>query len=74
MGKLLVLAVIAAVGSSVTLASFASAASEEFYRGKVIRIIVGFSAGGGFDTYARAVGRYMGRNTSPATRRLSWKT
>ena len=42
-------------------ASFVSAASEEFYRGKVIRIIVGFSAGGGFDTYARAVSRYMGK-------------
>jgi tripartite-type tricarboxylate transporter receptor subunit TctC len=41
--------------------SFVSAASEEFYRGKVIRIIVGFSAGGGFDTYARAVSRYVGK-------------
>jgi tripartite-type tricarboxylate transporter receptor subunit TctC len=36
-------------------------ASEEFYRGKVIRIVVGFSAGGGFDTYARALSRYMGK-------------
>ena len=39
----------------------AGAASDEFYRGKVIRIVVGFSAGGGFDTYARLVGRYMGK-------------
>src|SRR3989337_3056461 len=37
------------------------AASDEFYRGKVIRIIVGFSAGGGFDTYARSLSRYMGK-------------
>jgi tripartite-type tricarboxylate transporter receptor subunit TctC len=42
-------------------ASFAAVASEEFYRGKVIRIIVGFSAGGGFDTYARSLSRYMGK-------------
>jgi tripartite-type tricarboxylate transporter receptor subunit TctC len=61
MGKIFVLAVSVVVGSSVAVASLVSAASEEFYRGKVIRIIVGFSAGGGFDTYARAVGRYMGK-------------
>lgn len=41
--------------------SLASAAGDEFYRGKVIRVIVGFSAGGGFDTYARLVTRYMGK-------------
>jgi tripartite-type tricarboxylate transporter receptor subunit TctC len=39
----------------------ASAATEEFFRGKVIRIIVGFSPGGGFDTFARSVSRYMGK-------------
>ena len=36
------------------------AATDEFYRGKVIRVVVGFSAGGGFDTYARLVARYLG--------------
>ncbi len=40
---------------------YSAPAPEEFYRGKVIRIIVGFSAGGGFDTYARALSRYMGK-------------
>lgn len=39
----------------------AHAASDDFYRGKSIRIIVGFAAGGGFDTYSRAIGRHMGR-------------
>ena len=39
----------------------AASAAEDFYRGKVIRIIVGFSAGGGFDTFARTVARYMGK-------------
>jgi tripartite-type tricarboxylate transporter receptor subunit TctC len=39
----------------------AGAAGDDFYRGKVIRVIVGFSAGGGFDTYARTVTRYMGK-------------
>jgi len=39
----------------------AGAAADDFYRGKVIRIVVGFSAGGGFDTFARTVARYMGK-------------
>lgn len=33
-----------------------------FYEGKVIRIIVGYSAGGGYDTYARVVSRHMGKH------------
>ena len=37
-------------------------ASDDFYRGKTIRIIVGFAAGGGFDTYSRAIARHMGRS------------
>lgn len=32
----------------------------EFYRGKVVTLIVGYSAGGGYDIYARAVARHMG--------------
>jgi tripartite-type tricarboxylate transporter receptor subunit TctC len=55
----LVLTVVVAI--SLAMASLGSAASDEFYRGKVIRIVVGFSAGGGFDTYARSVSRYMGK-------------
>jgi tripartite-type tricarboxylate transporter receptor subunit TctC len=34
-------------------------AQESFYKGKTVRIIVGFSPGGGFDTYARAISRHM---------------
>jgi hypothetical protein len=39
----------------------AAGVGEDFYRGKVIRIVVGFSAGGGFDTYARTLSRSMGK-------------
>src|SRR5215510_3283762 len=35
---------------------------EPFYKGKTIRVIVGFSAGGGFDTYARALSRHLSRH------------
>ena len=38
------------------------AAQEQFYKGKTIRIVVGFSAGGGFDTYARALSRHLGKH------------
>lgn len=37
-------------------------AQDTFYSGKTIRIIVGFSAGGGYDTYARLIARHMTRH------------
>jgi tripartite-type tricarboxylate transporter receptor subunit TctC len=37
-------------------------AGAPFYEGKSIRLIVGFSAGGGFDTYSRLIGRHLGRH------------
>jgi tripartite-type tricarboxylate transporter receptor subunit TctC len=33
-----------------------------FYKGETIRIVVGASAGGGFDTYSRVVGRHLGKH------------
>jgi tripartite-type tricarboxylate transporter receptor subunit TctC len=43
--------------------SFSSAlAQESFYKGKTVRIIVGASAGGGYDTYSRAIGRHIGKH------------
>ena len=34
-------------------------AQEPYFKGKTIRIIVGFSAGGGYDGYARVIARHM---------------
>jgi tripartite-type tricarboxylate transporter receptor subunit TctC len=43
--------------------SAASAQSvADFYKGKTIQIIVGFGAGGGYDLYARALGRHLGKH------------
>jgi tripartite-type tricarboxylate transporter receptor subunit TctC len=39
-----------------------SARADDFYKGKNIRIVVGFSAGGGIDTYARALARHMSKH------------
>jgi len=33
----------------------------DFYRGKTINVIIGYSPGGGYDTYARLVARFIGR-------------
>lgn len=38
-----------------------TSAQEPFYKGKTIRIIVGLSAGGGYDVYTRALARHFGR-------------
>jgi tripartite-type tricarboxylate transporter receptor subunit TctC len=37
-------------------------AAAPYYEGKTIRVIVGFSAGGGFDTYSRLIARHMARH------------
>ncbi len=37
----------------------AQAASDNFYKGKRITLIVGYTAGGGYDTYTRLLGRHM---------------
>ena len=35
---------------------------EEFYRGRNVTLTVGYSTGGGYDTYARILARHMGRH------------
>ena len=42
-------------------AASAGSSTHDFYKGKTIRFVVGFAAGGGYDLSARAVGRHMGR-------------
>ncbi len=37
-------------------------AQEPFYKGKTVRVVVGFSAGGGFDVYSRAISRHLGKH------------
>src|SRR5712672_2243722 len=55
-------------GVAVALMLAALAASQaradtvaDFYRGKQINLIVGYGPGGGYDVYARLVGRHLGR-------------
>jgi tripartite-type tricarboxylate transporter receptor subunit TctC len=37
-------------------------AQTNFYEGKTIRLVVGFTAGGGYDAYTRTIGRHMGKH------------
>jgi tripartite-type tricarboxylate transporter receptor subunit TctC len=39
--------------------SQAASGDQDFYKGRTIRVIVGFAAGGGFDVYARTIARHM---------------
>ena len=65
MRKLFSLIALVSLGSWLGLAvrCWAAAADDkavtEFYRGKTVRIIVGFSAGGGYDAYSRLIGRHI---------------
>lgn len=55
-------ALIAAIAVGVSIAPVsAQDAVEQFYRGRSITIYIGSSAGGGYDAYARALGRHMGK-------------
>ena len=49
---------------SASLACFASfaAQAEDFYKGKTVTILVGFSPGGGFDLNARLLARHIGKH------------
>ncbi len=55
------------VGSALALVFWAVAlvqpalSEESFYKGKTIKIVVGFSPGGGFDTFARVLARHLPR-------------
>ncbi len=44
------------------LAATAQDRAERFYRNKTISLVVGYSAGGGYDTYARLVARFLGEH------------
>lgn len=42
--------------------SSAFAAADDFYKGKTLTFLVGYRAGGGYDTFTRAVARHIGRH------------
>ena len=57
--------IVAVIGAALSLL-FAvvpnGAAAADFYAGKTIRVTVGLAPGGGYDTYARADARHIGKH------------
>jgi tripartite-type tricarboxylate transporter receptor subunit TctC len=51
-----------ALGLGLAVAAVVPAAAQDFYRGKTITIVVGFTPGGGFDLNARLLAHHMGRH------------
>ena len=54
--------IVALLGLLLFSASEQVFAQANFYEGKTIRFIVGFSAGGGYDAYTRTIARHMGKH------------
>ncbi len=43
-------------------APVSAAGPEDFYRGKTVALVIGYSAGGGYDAYGRLVARHLGKH------------
>ena len=56
------LAHLAAAALVLLLFATPAKAQDSFYKGKTVRIIVGASAGGGYDTYSRTIARHLGKH------------
>src|SRR5678810_183567 len=53
---------LAAAALVLLLFATSAKAQDSFYKGKTLRVIVGASAGGGYDTYTRTIARHMGKH------------
>lgn len=53
-----------ALGATVAAMSVPAKAAtvEEFYKGRTVNLIIGYSVGGGYDLYGRQVARYLGKH------------
>jgi tripartite-type tricarboxylate transporter receptor subunit TctC len=52
---------IGGIAALLVLAGVAAAAGvEDFYKGRTVSLVIGYSVGGGYDAYARLLARYIG--------------
>jgi tripartite-type tricarboxylate transporter receptor subunit TctC len=53
-------------GTVTALLGFAASADaagvEDFYKGRNVQVVIGYSVGGGYDAYARLLARYIGKH------------
>jgi len=60
--RLFAAASVAVLAAMAALPAHAADAVANFYKGRTVQVLIGFSAGGGYDIYARTLARYMGRH------------
>ena len=60
-GKMLCAAAVALASGLLVTTSTKADPVEDFYRGKTLRVIVGYAVGGGYDIYGRAFAEWFGR-------------
>jgi tripartite-type tricarboxylate transporter receptor subunit TctC len=48
--------------AALSLVAVPQAPAEDFYKGKTLTFVVGFAAGGGFDTYTRLISRHFAKH------------
>jgi tripartite-type tricarboxylate transporter receptor subunit TctC len=51
-----------AIATALLLTATPRASADDFYKGKTLTFVVGFSAGGGFDTYTRLIARHFAKH------------
>jgi tripartite-type tricarboxylate transporter receptor subunit TctC len=56
------MAVTALLGALAPAASAQAQTPDQFYKGKNVSMLIGYSAGGGYDTYARLLARHLGKH------------
>lgn len=62
MNKWITASAVAAVCAIVPASSGYAQSVAEFYRGKTVALVIGYTVGGAYDVYARLVARHMGRH------------
>ena len=55
-------AIVGALAAVLAVSPASAATPAEFYKGHSVQLIIGFSAGGGYDLYARVLARHIGRH------------
>src|SRR5262249_8603847 len=55
-------AVAAALAATLATQGARSAGVEDFYRGKTVSLLIGYSMGGGYDAYGRLLARHFGKH------------
>ncbi|MEE9548798.1 MAG: hypothetical protein V3W08_00180 [Candidatus Binatia bacterium] len=57
------------IGLALVVGASTTVLGEDFFKDKTIHFIVGYSPGGGYDTYTRVIARHFGKHVpvSPVT-------